>query len=141
MATRLAVLDTNVLVAGLRSNRGASFKLLEMVGTPAFDVAISVPLVMEYEAVLTRPGIVPIARENVEAVLDYFCTVGRRQDVFYLWRPRLRDPADDMVLELALNAGADAIVTHNIRHFAGAEQMGATVLTPADWLSRLDLSR
>jgi putative PIN family toxin of toxin-antitoxin system len=138
MTTKLVVLDTNVLVAGLRSNRGASFKLLEMIGTSAFDVAISVPLVMEYEAVLARPGIVPIPRESVEAILDYICAVGRRQDVFYLWRPRLRDPSDDMILELALNAGADAIVTHNIRDFAGAEQMGITVLTPAGWLSRLD---
>jgi putative PIN family toxin of toxin-antitoxin system len=138
MTARLIVLDTNVLVAGLRSNRGISFQLLNMIGTSAFDVAISVPLVMEYEAVLVRPGMIPIPHESIGAILDYICAVGRRQNVFYLWRPRLRDPADDMILELALNAGADAIVTHNIRDFAGAEQMGVAVLKPAGWLSRLD---
>jgi predicted nucleic acid-binding protein len=92
---------------------------------------------MEYEEVLTRPGKVPISRSAVDAVLDYLCAVGQRQRIFYLWRPKLRDPKDDMVLELAMNAGADTILTHNVRDYVAAQGMGPAIVTPATWLESL----
>lgn len=132
------VLDTNVLVAGLRSNRGASFRLLTEVGRGTVQVALSVPLVLEYEEALARStaetGLRP---EDVEAVLDFFCSVGHLQRVFYLWRPLLPDPSDDMVLEVAVAAQCKALVTHNTRDSAGADRLGVKVLTPAEFLRQI----
>lgn len=128
------VLDTSVLVAGLRSRRGASFRLLSLLGSGRFEVVLSVPVVLEYEDVLTRPGMVPLSADDVGAVLDYLCAVGSHHSVFYLWRPYLRDPGDDMVLELAVAAGCDAVVTHNMRDFVGIDQFGLRAVRPADFL-------
>lgn len=129
------VLDTNVLVAGLRSRRGASFKLLSLVGSERFGINVSVPLVFEYEDVLFRPEVgVPLSRAAIEAVLDYHCTVARHHEIFFLWRPYLKDPRDDLVLELAVKAGCQFIVTHNVRDFAGCEHFGIQALTPAEFL-------
>jgi len=99
------VLDTNVVVAGLRSNRGASFRLLTEVGRGTVEVALSVPLVLEYEEALRRSGgATGLTDQDVDSVLDFFCSVGHLQRVFYLWRPLLPDPGDDMVLEVAVAA-------------------------------------
>jgi putative PIN family toxin of toxin-antitoxin system len=132
------VLDTNVLIAGLRSPRGASYQLLKEIGGPAFRLALSVPLVLEYEAVAKRQ-----ARElgltftDVDAVIDYICSVGDHRRIFYLWRPLLRDPGDDMVLELAVEAGVDYIVTHNLRDFGPSRQFGIDAIPPKDFLAKL----
>jgi predicted nucleic acid-binding protein len=131
------VIDTNVLVAGLRSRRGRSFALLSAIGSGLFEHAVTVPLVMEYEAVLLRPGIVPLPAAMAQDVIDYLCATGIHQDIHFLWRPKLPDPKDDMVLEAAVNAGCDVIVTHNLRDFAGATGLGVQVLTPAEFMNRL----
>lgn len=128
------VLDTSVLESALRSRRGASFAVLSMVGAGAFDIAVSTPLVLEYEAVLTRAGRNP---RTVADVIDYLCAVGIRQRIFYLWRPGLPDPADDMVLELAVAADCGAIVTHNRRDFRAAAAFGVRVLGPAELLREI----
>ncbi len=135
--TPRVVLDTNVLVAALRSRRGASFAVLSAVGTGAFEVVLTVPLVLEYEAVLLRPGLVPASADDIGAVLDYLCAVGHHQTVHYLWRPRLRDPKDDMVLEATVAAGCGAVVTHNVRDFGAAAGLGVEPVTPAAFLHRL----
>lgn len=126
------VLDTNVLEAAFRSRRGASFALLSMVGAGHFDVVVSVALILEYEDVLLRSAGRPAS--SVADVLDYLCSVGRHQAIFYLWRPCLVDPADDMVLELAVAAGCDAIVTHNISDFSATRSFGIPAVRPADFL-------
>jgi putative PIN family toxin of toxin-antitoxin system len=117
------VIDTNVLLAGLRSRRGYAFLLLELVGTERFDINLSVPLVMEYESTLLRelPHLA-VSRSIVDEVINFHCAVANRHQIFFLWRPFLRDPKDDMVLELALKAGCDYIVTYNKRDFAGVEK-------------------
>jgi len=131
----LVVLDTSVLVAAFRSRRGAAFRLLSRVGTGDFGIAVSVPLVLEYEDALLRQLADTSLRESdVHDVLDYLCSVAKRQDIFFLWRPLLRDPNDDLVAEVAVAAGCDAIVTYNRRDFAGIEQFGIRVLTPAELL-------
>jgi len=138
MAVVLVVLDTNVLVAGLRSRRGASFRLLTLLRAGAFEIAVSVPLVLEYEAVLrVHADDLSLSPDDVTGLVDYLCEVGRRQAIHFLWRPTLRDPADEFVLELAVAAECDAVVTHNVRDFAGARTFGVQIITPATLVSRL----
>jgi putative PIN family toxin of toxin-antitoxin system len=125
----LAVLDTNVLVSALRSRRGASFALVERIGTRQFDIAVSVPLVLEYEdAMLRHRG--SLTARQVGDVIDYVCSVARHHRVFFLWRPLLRDPNDDMVAEVAVASGARAIVTYNERDFSGVGKFGIEIWSP-----------
>lgn len=132
------VLDTNILVAGLRSNRGASYQLLRRLGTGLFEHVISVPLVLEYEDAIKRPASrIPLSPVDIEAVLDYLCTSGRQQPIHFLWRPTLPDPQDDLVLEVAVNGECDGIVTFNTRDFRGADRFGLALLTPAAFLAAL----
>lgn len=110
--------------------------LLSLVGTGRFDIALSVPLVLEYEEVLRRQS--PWLNESdVKDLLDYWCAVAIQQEIFFLWRPYLRDPKDDMVLELAVAASCTAIITYNQRDFGGAESFGLRVLTPARFLDEI----
>ena len=129
------VVDTNVVVPGLRSRQGASFRLLSEIGRGRFDIALSVPLVLEYEdALLRHAAHTKLARAEVDAVLNYFCSVGHLQSIFFLWRPLLPDPKDDCVLELAVAASCQAIVTFNVRDFREAGGMGFSVQRPIDFL-------
>lgn len=131
------VIDTNVLVAGLRSRRGASFQVLSLVGSGRFGINLSVPLVLEYEDVLLRPETgIPLSHAAIGEVLDFHCAVARHHEIFFLWRPYLKDPGDDLVLELAVKAGARFILTFNERDFAGCERFGIQALTPGDFLRR-----
>jgi predicted nucleic acid-binding protein len=134
----MVVLDTNVLVAAIRSKVGASHRLLGLVGTGRFDIAVSVPLIFEYEEVLLRHlERSSLDRGDVGALLDYLCKVAIKQEVFFLWRPILPDPTDDMILELAVAAGCDAIVTFNVKDFVGSATFDVTVLTPKELLEHL----
>ena len=127
-----------MLVAGLRSSRGASHRLLQLLGTESFRISISVPLVLEYEAVLLRhaPDLL-LSAEDIRDFLDYACAVANRQSIFFLWRPRLPDPKDDMVLEVAVAGACDTIVTFNLRDFPGVEDLGLRVLTPREFLKEI----
>lgn len=133
------VIDTNVIIAALRSQLGAAFVLLSLIGNnEKFDVNLSVPLVMEYEDVALRPGLVPkMSSASIADILDYVCTVGNKRKIFYLWRPFLKDPKDDMVLELAVEAQCDYIVTFNQKDFVGSEQFGIEIVTPYQFLQRI----
>lgn len=136
MSVQQVVLDTNVIVAGLRSSRGASHRLLQLIGnTPAFEINLSVPIVLEYEEVLTRQArSLGLSRRDVGVFLDYLCSVGNPREIFVLWRPFLPDPDDDLVLEVAVESGAGYIVTFNVRDFRGVGQFGITPVTPRDFL-------
>lgn len=132
---RRVVLDTNVLVAAVRSNRGAAFQLLSLVGTGRFEHVLSVALVFEYEAVLSRPATgVRLPRRAIEDTLDYLCHTGILRHIDFLWRPILADPNDDFVLEVAVGGSCDTIVTFNLRDFRGAERFGLWVQTPQVFL-------
>ncbi|MFL6235391.1 MAG: putative toxin-antitoxin system toxin component, PIN family [Thermoanaerobaculia bacterium] len=134
---RRVVLDTNVMVAALPSRRGASYQLLSLLGEGRFEIAVSVPLVLEYEDALARDLEGPYSRQDIEDLLDFLCQVAHRQRIFFLWRPCLPDPKDDMVLELAVAAGCEAIVTHNTRDFVGTERLGIRIDTPGSFLRTL----
>ena len=139
MPAKQVVLDTNVFVSALRSSQGASFLLLSLVGrSTAFEINLSVPLVLEYEDVAKRQArSLGLTHEDIDDVLDYLCAVANRREIFFLWRPFLRDPSDDMVLELAVEAECEAILTYNQRDFAGVEQFGVRVLTPKAFLQEI----
>jgi putative PIN family toxin of toxin-antitoxin system len=134
----LVVLDTDVIVAGFRSRRGASFRVLTLLRDEKFEIAMSVPLALEYEAVLREHASeLSFSADEVSGLVDYLCGVGRHQAIHFLWRPALRDPADEFVLELAVAAECDAVVTHNVRDFAGARTFGVQIMTPAALVRRL----
>ena len=138
MAKPLVVIDTNVFISGLRSRRGASFKLLSMLGEGAFDISVSVPLVLEYETIARRQArALGLDSETIDDILDYLCQVALRREIFFLWRPFLKDPKDDLVLELAVESESEFIITYNRRDFAGTEKFGIKVLTPKEFLKRL----
>jgi predicted nucleic acid-binding protein len=103
-----------------------------------FEMAVSVSLALEYEGTLLRHVAASTLDEgDVRDLVDYLCQVAVRQKIFFLWRPFLRDPGDDLVLELAVAAQCEAIVTHNVRDFRGTEKLGVRVLTPGEFLREL----
>ena len=100
---------------------------------------MSVPLALEYEAVLVRhAAALGVNRTDAEGLVDYLCQIAHRQDIHFLWRPALTDPRDEFILELSVAAGCGAIVTHNIRDFAGAAELRVKVLTPAAFLTSVE---
>jgi putative PIN family toxin of toxin-antitoxin system len=135
------VLDTDVVVAALRSDGGASRQLLLAALNRRFELLLSVPLILEYEAVLTRPQHLTACRlssSDVGRVLDDLAAVARPVRLAFRWRPRLSDPDDDMVLETAINGSARAIVTLNQRDFAsGIKGFSCTVILPATALQQI----
>src|SRR5690606_21809899 len=119
--------------------RGASYEVLSRVGGAEFELSVSVPLVLEYEAAAkAQARELGLTHADIDDVVDYLCSVAHPRQIFYLWRPVLHDPKDDMVLELAVEAGCEAIITHNLRDFVGAERFGITVLTPGAFLQQLE---
>ena len=133
------VLDTNVLVAATRSRRGASFELLSLLPDSRFQIALSVGLYTEWQDVLSRAAHLPpgMAPGDARAFLRYLASIAHLQDVYYLWRPFLRDPDDDMVLECAVASGSRFLVTHNLRDFQRIETLGVEPITPAGFLAFL----
>ena len=131
-----AVVDTNVIISALRSRRGPSFRLLSLVGTGRFEIALSVSLVLEYEDAAMRAS--PVSSATLDQILGFLCATAQRQKIFFLWRPYLPDPKDEMVLELAVAAQASHIVTYNLRDFRGSERFGIQVVKPEDFLATLE---
>jgi putative PIN family toxin of toxin-antitoxin system len=138
MTLSRVVLDTNVLVAASRSRQGASFALLQALRRQRFVALVSVPLMLEYEAVLLRPAHLAKSRRSApetEAFLVAMCLLVEPVHLRYLWRPQLRDAADEMVLETALNGRADVLVTLNGADFTpAAGRFRLPVWTPGRFL-------
>jgi predicted nucleic acid-binding protein len=133
------ILDTNVLVAAARSSHGASSRLLELLAAGKYQIHLSVALALEYEYGLRReikPG--GLNDRDVSDIIDYLCRMAVRHEISYLWRPTLRDSDDEFILELAVVAGVEFIVTHNIRDFAGTEQFGIRAITPGKFLKQME---
>jgi putative PIN family toxin of toxin-antitoxin system len=138
------VLDTTTMVAAIRSPAGASNRLLVMGLRKRLTMLVSTPLLIEYEAVLTRAEHLTASgldAGEVSAILDAVASVAERVHIAFHWRPFLRDADDDMVLETAANGRADAIVSMNLRDFAGAEAFGVEVLRPGPALAKLETTR
>ena len=126
-------LDADVMVAAVRSRLGASRAWVHAILSGEADLLLSVPLVLQYEAVLTRPEQLTASGASIEqiaALLDALCAVCTPVEISFLWRPVLRDADDEMVLEVAVNGRADRLLTSNERDFAGAQRLGVTVERP-----------
>jgi putative PIN family toxin of toxin-antitoxin system len=136
------VLDTAAMVAAIRSDSGASRRLLDAaLRGEHVTLLVSVPLLIEYEAVMTRAEHLRVAgltATEVGRLLDAVAAVAEPARLAFLWRPLLPDGDDDMVLETAVNGRADAIVTFNRRDFAPAARFGVAVLSPGEALARLE---
>ena len=133
------VLDTDVVVAGMRSPSGASAALLLAALERRLTLCANVALMLEYEAVCSRAThrtAAGLTRKEVANFLDAIAALAEAVDTHFLWRPQLRDPADEMVLEAAVNGHAQAIVTFNVRDFGtAAARFGVDLLLPREALA------
>ncbi len=133
------VLDTSVLVAATRSRNGASFQLVSMLPSSRFQIALTVALYTEWQDVLSGSDHHPpgVTAGQALGFVRYLASVAHLQDVHFLWRPFLRDPDDDMVLECAAASGSTYIVTHNVKDFQRAESLKIAAITPGEFLNLL----
>lgn len=138
---QLIVLDTSVLVAGLRSLNGASNQLLIRVAAQTLQPCVSTALFLEYEDVLSRPEFLRatgFSLGDIRLFLSGFAAAAHPVEIHFRWRPQLGDPKDEMVLEAAVNVGNVPLITHNIRDFMIATtRFGLTVMTPGEFLRSL----
>ena len=133
-----AILDTNVLLSGLVSRNGKSVQILQRLAEEKFNISISVPVVLEYEAILKKKLNRKIySGQDIQAIIDFICKIGRHIKVYYLWRPILKDPYDDHLLEVAVAANAKWIITYNVKDFERASTFGISAVTPYEFLQAL----
>jgi putative PIN family toxin of toxin-antitoxin system len=134
-------LDTDAVVAAMRSPTGASAAILRRVRMRQATLLLSVPLAIEYEAVCRRPEHrleAGLSERQVEIFLDAVIAMAEPVQTHFLWRPQLRDPNDEMVLEAAVNGRADALVTFNVRDYGTTpSQFGVEVLLPREAIARI----
>jgi predicted nucleic acid-binding protein len=134
-------MDTDTVVAAMRSPGGASAAIILAVRQLRATLLLTVPLAMEYEAVCPRPGHrldAGLSAREVEIFLDAIVAMGEPVSTHFLWRPQLRDPHDEMVLEAAVNGRADALVTFNMRHYGSAPaRFGVELLLPKEAIARI----
>ena len=130
------ILDTNILFTALRSSRGASFKLLSLIPSQLFSLSVSVPLVVEYEDVLKRSkNLEYLKNRDIDEFIDFIVSVAEHKKIHYLWHPFLKDPCDDMLVELAVASNADVIVTYNKKDFKNvAERFGVKIIDAKELL-------
>jgi putative PIN family toxin of toxin-antitoxin system len=130
------IIDTNVLVSGLRSPRGASYQMLSRLKDDRWQLNLSVPLILEYETLLTRESAnLNLDRPTIDRILNNICVISNHHRIFYVWRPVAKDPNDDFLIDLALKAQADYIITYNQKDLIPSTQrFGLQVVTPKAFL-------
>ncbi|MGC1343510.1 MAG: PIN domain-containing protein [Candidatus Binataceae bacterium] len=136
-------MDTDVMVAAVRSDAGASRLILRSALLRQFELLLSVPLMLEYEAVLKRPVHLKAAgasASEIDAILDAVSAIGKPVTSTFSWRPSVADPADETVLEAAVNGLADIVITFNLRHLgAAARRFGIRAVRPPDAIGFLEV--
>jgi putative PIN family toxin of toxin-antitoxin system len=139
MKSATIILDTNILFSGLYSSKGASFKVLRLIEYGKIKPVISTALLFEYEDVLRRKKEELLLSNNeIDIILDNFCSFSSFQKIYFLWRPYLKDPKDDHVLEVAVASKTNIIITYNLKDFIGANKFGIKVLSPKTLLETLE---
>ena len=134
------VINTNVLTAALKSNRVAAHKLLLMLPENLYTPNVSVPLFIEYESVAKRKALLNhLSLDEIDSILDYLLSKSSIRKVFYLWRPCLKDPKDDLVLEVAVESESKYIITFNKKDFKGCAKFGIKIVTPQEFLKERHL--
>jgi putative PIN family toxin of toxin-antitoxin system len=135
------VLDTDVIVAAIRSPGGASAAILRKARQGGVTLLLSVPLAMEYEAICSEAEhrlAAGLSEREVQIFLDVVVAMAEPVTTHFLWRPQLRDPGDEMVLEAAVNGQADLLVTFNVRDFGTVpSRFGIKVMIPRDAIERI----
>lgn len=135
MKDNTIIMDTNVLFAGLYSSTGASFQILRLLSAGKIKLVISTTLLFEYEDVLKREQtVLELSHKQVDIILDNICALSNFQEIYFLWRPYLKDPKDDHILEVAVASKTKTIVTHNLKDFKGVEKFGTKAITPGNFL-------
>lgn len=133
------IIDTNVILSGLSSSNGWSYKLLSMLPSNRFRIFISNPLYYEYESILKNKLNRSIYTDSdIDNFLNYVCAVAIKVQIDYLWRPHIKDPYDDHVLEAAFNGKCDYIVTYNIKDFSKAIELGIKAITPKEFIKIIE---
>ncbi len=133
------VIDTNVLVAAFCSKRGAANQLILGLEDDRFEIAISTPLLFEYEDVLKRPEMSQyLSHEEVDDVIESVRLISKEYAIFFLWRLLAVDPDDAFILELAIRSNAKYIVTYNSKDFASAADFGITLISPRAFLDLIE---
>lgn len=134
------ILDTNVLVAALRSKTGASHRLLlQLASARKWEPCVSTALTLEYESVLRRHALaLGLTPGDADVLVNYVCGAARECQIRFRWRPLSADAGDDLVLEVAIAAGARYIITFNQRDFVEAGKFGIEVVTPREFLNTLN---
>jgi len=141
MPKPLVVIDTNVIVSGLRSRNGWSFSLLSQIGTGAFEHCVSVALVLEYEDVLKRSAtILGLELAAIDTLMHFWCDSGRKTLIYFQIEAALPDAGDIKVMELAVAAQADFVITFNKRHFPDTDRFGIRVVTPLEFFAEMGMS-
>ena len=134
-------MDTDTVVAAMRSPSGASAEILRTIRRGEATLLLTVALALEYEAVCYREEhrlAAELSQGQVEIFVDAVIAMAEPVDTHFLWRPQLRDPNDEMVLEAAINGNADVLVTFNKRDFVPAPaRFGVAALLPKYALSRI----
>lgn len=131
------VIDTNVIVTGLRSKRGASYKLLTMLKDFRWQVNVSTTLILEYEEILRREQTaIGLSNQDIDDFLDGICHISKHRDIFYLWRPAANDPDDDFLIDLAVASQADFLITYNPRDVKHIRQFGIETVSSKEFLQK-----
>lgn len=135
------VVDTNVIISAMRSRSGASHAILLSIHRREIIPVISVPLLMEYEEVSKRDGMIPnLTDSQIDIVLNQICDRAIEQKIFFSWRPFLPDPDDDMLVELAIASNVNYIITSNLRDVSPAESLGIRVMEPGTFIKHIQKS-
>jgi len=134
-------LDTDAIAAAMRSPTGASAAIIRKARQGKVALLLSVPLAMEYEAVCVRPEhqlAAGLSEQEVRTFVDAVIAIAEPVKIHYLWRPQLRDPGDEMVLETAVNGRANLLITFNVRDYGTAPaRFGIEVMTPREAVERI----
>ncbi len=132
------VIDTNVFLAGLRSKKGASYKLLSILNDKRFQINISATLIFEYEEILKREQEqISLTNEDIDDIINGICHLANHHEIFYIWRPLAKDKDDDFLIDLALKCQAQFIISYNDKDLKPIEKFGISILTPKQFLQRL----
>ncbi|MDX1958903.1 MAG: putative toxin-antitoxin system toxin component, PIN family [Leptospiraceae bacterium] len=132
------IIDTNVLVSGLKSRLGASYKLLSSLNDNRMQLFLSNSLLFEYEEVLKRNShLINLDFNEIDSLLDDICAIASTRNIFFLWRPTASDPNDDFIVDLAIASNIDYIITFNISNFLNVKKMNIKVITPQEFLQTL----
>ena len=138
MNSTTIILDTNILFSGLYSSKGASFKVLKLIESKIIKPVISTTLLFEYEDILRRKQEeLILLNSEIDSILDNICGFSSFQKIYFLWRPCLKDPKDDHVLEVAVASKTKVIITYNHKDFIGADKFGVKVISPKTLLETL----